>query len=143
LIKSKVDPIDVLFYEKPIIYQTNEYYKCSYLLFGQITKNNPRITERNTMSNNTSPNVMTLLPPTGRFKLLPILEPDSQSMTDPNIEFVPNIDYITQPGKQNADTSTSNTALGIRNSLWGTLGGLWGPDNKVTEENTKKSSWFG
>jgi len=139
-IKSKLDPIDVLFYEKPILYQTNEYYKCSYLLFGQITKNNPRLTERHTVSSNTSSNVMTLLPAVSRFKLLPILEPtESQPMGDTQIEIGP--DYTTQVGKQISDSSTSNMGLGIR-SVWGTLGGLWNPE-KVPKESSKKSSWFG
>jgi len=88
LLKSKLDPIDVLFYEKPILHQTNEYYKSSYMLFGHLTKDNPRLTERFNVNTATSPNILMLLPAVGRFKLLPILESNEDNEVEP-IEPVP------------------------------------------------------
>jgi len=90
LLKSKLDPIDVLFYEKPILNQTNEYYKSAYLLFGHLTKENPRLSEKFNVNTATSPNILMLLPAVGRFKLLPILESNDGNDVEPT-EPVPHI----------------------------------------------------
>jgi len=108
------------------------------MLFGHITKNNPRTAERFTVNTSTSPNIMTLLPAVPRFKLLPILEPTDENDFEPTEQFPLSVPPQIQEKHVNPDAS-SITGLALPSSIW-TFGGLFSQEK--VDETSKKLSWF-
>eukprot|EP01125_Pyxidicula_operculata_P003245 TRINITY_DN1377_c0_g1_i1.p1 TRINITY_DN1377_c0_g1~~TRINITY_DN1377_c0_g1_i1.p1 ORF type:complete len:563 (+),score=116.62 TRINITY_DN1377_c0_g1_i1:1426-3114(+) len=164
IIKSRLDPIDVLFYENPIHQQVRDCFARTQFLYGQLTKSIGSVPERlrqSASSQSGNHNILTLVPPVARFKYLPISDPTNQSSSSslPLSSSLSSFDSLhnnTYNNINNGNTTNSKSNMdgtkgySLKGTLWGTLGGLWSPNANNNNNNNNEqqggqsnsSSWF-